>query len=143
MTEIRSLEELRFFLKEQIVPVLSKQTVVLISGELGVGKTQSVKFLIELLGGTGAVSPTFSVINSYETKIAEVFHVDLYRVKDEDDLESTGFWDLFRDENIVMIEWAEKLPYLSFPKSWKVVSIQIDRKGEVRFFKAGPSANRL
>ncbi len=143
MTEIRSLEELRFFLKEQIVPVLSKQTVVLISGELGVGKTQSVKFLIELLGGTGAVSPTFSVINSYETKIAEVFHVDLYRVKDEEDLESTGFWDLFRDENIVMIEWAEKLSYLSFPKSWKVVSIQIDRKGEVRFFKTGSSANRL
>lgn len=133
MTEkIDNLKQLKTFLKTNVLPLLKQKTIVFLSGELGAGKTQTAKYLVDLLGGNGAASPTFSIINEYKTKHGNVYHMDLYRIESEADLESTGFWDLFRDETVIMIEWPEKIPGLQFPSDWHHLRIQITLDNESR-----------
>ena len=81
---------------EAWVPSWSDRQIILLQGPLGVGKTFWVQAVIQALGGSGVSSPSFSVIQSYKVqKRQNVYHVDLYRLQGDDDLESTGFWDLF------------------------------------------------
>ena len=88
-------------LEEQIVKLVgdfSERQIVLLVGPLGSGKTQSVRFIVKHLQGEDICSPSFSIHNTYETKRGDVEHIDLYRLEDEGDIESTGFWDLFEKE---------------------------------------------
>ncbi len=95
---------------------------------MGAGKTQFTKFLIESLGSTEAVSPSFAIHHSYETSVRDIHHLDLFRLESADDLESTGFWDIFcADDAWVIIEWAEKLDEFGLrnqlPKSWPQIKL--------------------
>lgn len=121
-----NLFDLKQFLNNYLIRKLqTPKTVVLLYGEMGAGKTQCVKYMVELLGGAGVSSPTFSIIQEYETKIGTAFHVDLYRIKNEADLDSTGFWELFKKKSgIVFIEWPEKLPHKLFG-DWQRIEIQL------------------
>lgn len=115
---------------------LSARHILLLDGPMGAGKTAFTRFLVEALGSTETVSPSFAIHNQYETKRGLVDHVDLYRLESEDDLESTGFWDLFASaEGLVIIEWAERLPKDSLPVSWK--------KTRLEFEITGPSCRRI
>lgn len=103
------------------------RTVVLMNGPLGAGKTQFVKTCVKFLGGQMADSPTFSIINEYDTKTLHVSHVDLYRLEDPSDIESTGFWELFENEKgLIFIEWAERIPIDQIPVYWKKISLDFD-----------------
>ncbi len=114
------------FLKE-----LSRPCVVLLSGDLGAGKTQIAKWFLEGMGVTTASSPTFAIHQQYETLQGLVDHVDLYRMESDVDLESSGFWDLFLNpQGLVFVEWADRLPESVWPKDWKKISLAIKIESE-------------
>ena len=92
------------------------QNVVLISGEMGVGKTTLIKELLSLYGVTDNVtSPTFSIINEYLIDNDEViYHMDLYRVKDTAELENIGFFEYVKSRRTCLIEWGETIEAVSY-----------------------------
>ena len=85
--------------------------VVLISGEMGVGKTTLIKEWLSLSGVVDNVSsPTFSIINEYLQANGEViYHMDLYRIKDINELENIGFFEYIESGRTCIIEWGEMI----------------------------------
>ncbi len=88
--------------------------IVLLTGELGAGKTIFTKGIVTALGASGdeiVRSPSFSLVNVYDTPAGRVFHVDLYRLNTSRDLQSIGFEEILASNAIVIVEWAEKLAF--------------------------------
>ena len=79
-------------------------------GNLGAGKTTFVRGLIQELGFDEFVkSPTFTIVESYESDNLKVFHFDLYRIEDDRELQAIGVEDYLTEENaITLVEWPEK-----------------------------------
>lgn len=96
---------------------LHKGDCVALSGELGSGKTQFVQGICEYFRCLEQVSsPTFTIINEYHGT-EKIAHCDLYRLNTLDELFETGLMQLFENDFIVLIEWAEKaLPVLPLPR---------------------------
>ena len=79
-------------------------------GDLGVGKTAFVRGLASVIAPDSAVrSPTFALVNEYKAKPLSLFHFDMYRIEDEDDLYSTGFYDYMDGVSVLFIEWSENI----------------------------------
>lgn len=109
MTEYisHSLEDTERIAKE-IAATLSGKEVVAYLGGLGVGKTTFTRGLVSFFGvESGVHSPTFAIVNEYQGTVP-VYHFDMYRVMDEDDLYSTGFYD-YLGKGLVIIEWSENV----------------------------------
>lgn len=105
---------------------LTRPCVVLLSGDLGSGKTQLVRWFLEDLEVSDVQSPTFAIHNEYTSSMGPVDHVDLYRLTDDQDLESSGFWDLFLErDRLVFVEWSDRLPGSVWPDSWKRIAIRL------------------
>lgn len=101
--------------------------IILLNGPMGAGKTLWVRECVEALGGKWVSSPSFAIIQRYATRSLSIDHVDLFRLKDENDLESTGFWDLFDSESgWIFIEWADRLSEKLWPRRRSIWNIQID-----------------
>jgi tRNA threonylcarbamoyladenosine biosynthesis protein TsaE len=100
--------------------------VILFHGEMGVGKTTLIKQLCKTLGVTSATSsPTFSLVNEYETIDNQVvYHFDFYRLKNEMEALDMGADDYFYSGNWCFIEWAEKIPSL-IPDKHAVITIEL------------------
>ncbi len=106
---------------------LRPPAIVLLTGELGAGKTIFTKGIVTALGASGdeiVRSPSFSLVNVYDTPAGRVFHVDLYRLNNSRDLQSIGFEEILASDAIVIVEWAEKLA-LPIPDA-HTVQIEID-----------------
>ena len=90
------------------------QNVVLICGEMGVGKTTLIKELLSINGVVDNVSsPTFSIINEYLLDNNEtVYHMDLYRINDINELEDIGFFEYLESGRTCLIEWGEMIEEL-------------------------------
>jgi tRNA threonylcarbamoyl adenosine modification protein YjeE len=90
---------------------LSPPATVLLSGEMGVGKTTFVGFLVAALGGTRVASPTFTLHHLYPTARFPLHHFDLYRVRSAVELDEIGLWECVADPaGVVVIEWPERVP---------------------------------
>ncbi|MGZ3772115.1 MAG: tRNA (adenosine(37)-N6)-threonylcarbamoyltransferase complex ATPase subunit type 1 TsaE [Pseudobdellovibrionaceae bacterium] len=128
---VNNLTELKEFWKE-LLPQLSKKCILLMSGEVGAGKTTSVQIIAELLGLKDVQSPSFAIHLRYEnSQGSSLDHVDLYRLKDDDDLESSGFWDLFsQKESLIIIEWANRLDFDYLPLNWQRVEVCFEKTSE-------------
>jgi tRNA threonylcarbamoyladenosine biosynthesis protein TsaE len=99
-------------LKELIVliePLLKTTPILLLKGNLGAGKTTFTQVLLQFLGVIkGVSSPTFNIVNEYQTNLGEsIYHFDLYRIKHVVELEEMGFEDYLESGNICLIEWPE------------------------------------
>lgn len=94
---------------KRIINNLTSRTV-LVYGDMGVGKTTLIKSVVALLGSKDKVSsPTFSLVNEYEANNILIYHFDLYRIKDIDDLFNLGIEDYLFSDNWSIIEWPEKI----------------------------------
>ena len=102
---------------------LKEGDIVCLFGDLGVGKTAFISGIAKALGIRDYVtSPTFTVVNEYEGDIP-LFHFDVYRVYDPDELYNIGFEEYFFRDGVVCIEWADLIPSL-IPKKHTDVIIQ-------------------
>ena len=83
--------------------------IILLSGEVGVGKTTLIKEILRTLRVNDNVnSPTFSIINEYITRDKKIiYHIDLYRIKTIDELHSIGFFEYLDSKNLCFIEWGD------------------------------------
>ena len=94
---------------------LTPPLIILLRGDLGAGKTTLVKGIAEGFQAARAedvTSPTFTLIHEYRSPRAHLYHVDLYRIETERELETLALDDLLAPGSILLIEWGEKFPRL-------------------------------
>jgi tRNA threonylcarbamoyladenosine biosynthesis protein TsaE len=129
MEIVFTLDELELIAQKVIDQHPSK--VILFHGEMGVGKTTLIKQLCKTLGVISATSsPTFSLVNEYETIDNQVvYHFDFYRLKNEMEALDMGADDYFYSGNWCFIEWAEKIPSL-IPDEHAVITIELVENGK-------------
>ena len=107
-----TLEKNTKLISQNISKFLSKGDIIYLIGELGVGKTTFVRFLINFLQEksnlqpTEIPSPTFNIVNEYKLKDYKIMHYDLYRIKSESELKDIGFFENEND-SILFVEWPE------------------------------------
>ena len=81
-------------------------------GDLGSGKTAFTRGVANYLCPNARVtSPTFAIVNEYLGGALPIFHFDMYRILDDDNLFSTGFYDYFDREGVMIVEWSENIPF--------------------------------
>ncbi|HVP56352.1 MAG TPA: tRNA (adenosine(37)-N6)-threonylcarbamoyltransferase complex ATPase subunit type 1 TsaE [Candidatus Eisenbacteria bacterium] len=111
----RSAEE-TIALGRELAPMLRAMRNVILHGDLGAGKTTLVKGIAEGLQAASqddVTSPTFTLIHEYRGPEVTLYHVDLYRIDTQRELETLGLDELVASEgNLVVIEWGEKFPRL-------------------------------
>lgn len=113
-------------LAEKIARTLSGGEAILLSGTLGAGKTTFTKGLAKALGvQKTVVSPTFTIIKEYKGTSLMLYHIDMYRIEDEDEIYELGIEELYQKDSVTVIEWnkMEELPE-------KVIRINISVIGE-------------
>ena len=99
---------------------------VALYGDLGVGKTAFVRGFTSVFAPSARVkSPTFALVNEYRGEKLCVFHFDMYRIDDEDELYSIGFYDYADRNGICMVEWSENIEY-ALPERYIRVKIEKD-----------------
>jgi tRNA threonylcarbamoyladenosine biosynthesis protein TsaE len=124
-----SAEETIAFGRE-LAAELSPPLTVLLRGDLGAGKTTLVKGIAEGFHAASAqdvTSPTFTLVHEYRGPRATLYHIDLYRIDTERELETLGLDDLVAENSILLIEWGEKFPRLQRDRDLEIV---LERVGE-------------
>lgn len=114
----------------EILPQM-QHNILLLKGNLGAGKTTFTQFLLKNLGSTDEVnSPTYSIVNEYTTPKGKIFHFDLYRLKNIDEVYDIGIEEYLDNAQLCIIEWPEvyeeELEGLSFH------TMKIENNGETR-----------
>ena len=79
-------------------------------GEMGVGKTVFTRGFVSHFGHANVKSPTYTIVNEYRPAGTRVYHFDLYRIEDGDDLESIGYHDYVESNAYCIVEWSERVP---------------------------------
>ncbi len=118
-------------------------TTLLLSGDLGSGKTVFVRGVGEGLGVTRVRSPSFTLVNEYRTPTFDMIHVDLYRLE-SDGADDLGLEDYLEDGCVLLVEWAE---LWKNPPEADVINISVTAEGETTrkfvFSSAGEKAERI
>ena len=109
---VTQTEQLGAMLAQQMLTDTFLPPFVALYGDLGVGKTAFARGFTSQISPESAVrSPTFALVNEYRAKPRSVFHFDMYRITDEDDLFSIGYYDYLNRPGICLVEWSENVPY--------------------------------
>ena len=118
--------------------------LVFLHGHLGAGKTTLVRGFLRASGHSGPVkSPTYALIEPYITAYGNLYHLDLYRLADAEELEWIGIRDLFEDESICLVEWPERGAGI-LPEADVHVYLQAEGSGrEIRVEAASPRGEKL
>jgi tRNA threonylcarbamoyladenosine biosynthesis protein TsaE len=113
----------------EIAAQLQPPVLVLLSGDLGAGKTTLTKGIASGLGAAAeddVTSPTFTLVHKYGHG-TPVYHVDLYRIGDFHDLETLGLEDVFSERAIVIVEWPDRFKLRT---GWPVVRVHLEHVSE-------------
>ena len=122
-------------LGQELASLLAPPKIVVLRGDLGAGKTTLVKGIAEGFHAAShddVTSPTFTLIHEYRGPSATLYHIDLYRIDTQRELETLGLDDLMTDNSVLLIEWGEK-----FPRLVKEHDV------EVRIERTGPELRRI
>ena len=118
---------------DKILPQL-QHNILLLKGNLGAGKTTFTQFLLKNLGSQDEVSsPTYAIVNEYDSPKGNVFHFDLYRMKNADEVEDIGIHEYLDNAFLCIIEWPEvyEEELAHFPHH----EMSIENEGEYRLIK--------
>lgn len=115
---------------------------LLLSGELGAGKSTFARALIRAAGHSGAVpSPTYTLVEPYSLSRGNIYHVDLYRVADEEELRYLGWNEL--DDGCRMVEWPDRAPGLAQQADLSLVFAYAGEGREVDIVALSPRAKAI
>jgi len=112
----------------ELAAQLQPPVVVLLSGELGTGKTTLTKGIVSGLGAgmeDEVTSPTFTLVHVFHNH-CKVYHVDLYRVEDFHDLETLALEDVLAESAVVVVEWSERF---TLRTDWPSVHVRLEHLG--------------
>ena len=108
--ESKSPDDTRLIGRE-ISRQFSRGDTVLLDGGLGAGKTEFVKGVVDNLAPDNLVqSPTFSLLNIYSSEEINLYHIDLYRLEDPEEISRAGLEEYLEPDGITLIEWASRWP---------------------------------
>lgn len=109
-TFITNSKEETIALAEKLATKLNNHDIIFYVGGLGMGKTAFTQGLCNGLGiDTDVTSPTFAIVNEYYGRPLSVFHFDMYRIENEDQLFNIGFDDYLDYDGVLAIEWSENI----------------------------------
>jgi len=127
-------------LGKRLAAIISAPLMINLSGELGAGKTTLSRGLIQALGHKGSVkSPTYALVEPYEFDSIDLYHFDLYRLSDPEELEFMGIRDYFTEKSICIVEWPERGHGL-LPEA--DISVQINYVGDRREVEIVPGSDK-
>lgn len=119
-------EKETFQIAKELAEKAQPGEVYCLSGDLGVGKTVFTKGFAAGLGITEPVSsPTFTIVQIYEEGRMPLYHFDVYRIEDIEEMEEIGYEDCFFGEGVCLVEWAELIKEI-LPENRKRIRIEKD-----------------
>lgn len=126
---ISHFEEETLALAEKILPLLTPQDLLVLTGELGAGKTLFVRGLAKGLGIDEMIvnSPSYTIVNEYPGK-HPMYHFDLYRLGDSSELVEIGWDDYLNKDGLVVVEWGERADEFLPSRYFKIEFSIIDEK---------------
>ena len=115
---------------ESIKPYLDEYKVVLFNGPMGAGKTTLISALCRSLGSTDDLSsPTFSIVNEYDSKAGTIYHFDFYRIESIEEAFDFGVEEYLYSDKLCFLEWSEKIEEL-LPNKYLIVNIEVISESE-------------
>lgn len=122
---------------EKIGSLLKSGDIIAYRGGLGAGKTTFTRGLALGMGLPDNVSsPTFALINEYRGRELSLFHFDMYRIMNEEALETTGFYDYMEEDGVIAVEWSENIEGL-LPEKTIIIDIAVTGENERRITVTG------
>ena len=110
VTSDTETEQIGKNLAEMLTKLGIKRAYIAMRGEMGVGKTVFTRGFVSYFGHANVKSPTYTIVNEYRPCGKRVYHFDLYRIEDGDDLESIGYHDYVESNAYCIVEWSERVP---------------------------------
>lgn len=110
VTSDTETEQIGKNLAEMLTKLGIKRAYIAMRGEMGVGKTVFTRGFVSHFGRANVKSPTYTIVNEYKVGRTNVYHFDLYRISDGDDLESIGYHEYVESNAYSIVEWSERVP---------------------------------
>ena len=118
---INELDEVANF----IIKISKNSKIFYLTGDLGSGKTTLVQKICKILGSKDTVvSPSFALVNIYDSKVGDIYHIDLYRLNDIEEIINLGIEDYLYNSNYCFVEWPQLLKNIS-PELYYEININI------------------
>tara|TARA_Y100000814_G_scaffold221718_1_gene165914 strand:- start:37 stop:522 length:486 start_codon:yes stop_codon:yes gene_type:complete len=143
-TYISKSEEETQLLGEAISQFLTRDSLLLLKGDLGTGKTTLTQAIIKQIDSSIKVkSPTFVIAHEYRSDLL-IYHVDLYRIEDEIDFYDIGILELIREDTLCIIEWPDKFIDM-LPQEYIIIEISIidDASREFKLLSTGAIHHKI
>ncbi|MCH6572294.1 MAG: tRNA (adenosine(37)-N6)-threonylcarbamoyltransferase complex ATPase subunit type 1 TsaE [Proteobacteria bacterium] len=139
----RQTEAAGALLADRLAP-FTEPLLLGLTGPLGAGKTTLARGLLKALGVSGRIkSPTYTLIEPYETTSGPVHHLDLYRLDHPGELEFLGLPDFLDEPGLVLVEWPAKAPVLMKRLDFEIVLAFSGERRTLRIDDSGKAASRM